>query len=544
MKSVTIVITFLLICYSNSKVYSQKNTTKFPEYGQIDSLFNSLFKADKTGASFAIIKDGKTQYQKSIGLANLEHGIPVTKKTVFPIASVSKQFTSFLALSLEKEGKLSMKDNIKKYLPELKMLPDNICLENLANHTHGLPNIHELAGLKGIFPNKAMNHREIVAFLLKIRTVNFEAGTQYQYGNTGFILLAEIIERIEKKPFPEILKERIFAPLQMNNSAAITDMTTIVPNKAYSYRSTNGGYEVLPATLTAVGSAGINTTIEDFSKWAQYFQKSPDATQSIFQKMQVPTVLKNRRQIGYGLGLQFETYKGIDIVFHGGGNAGYTSYILHAPKQKLSMVIMTNTNNFLGFDMIYGAIDLLLKPYFTNAPKKSKPTKATLKKFAGVYEFQPGNYFELLEKNGVLHFRSFGSEESAPLPHLTGTTYTFPFIPYSKIHLSDGKFDFRIADFTYECPKIETPNLSKITVNVGGTYFNDAFNIYLKIIIEDGKVYVIRESGAKVLLQGKSENCMFAQPIGEFNFHRDELGAVKAFKLSGQNFKGLTFLKK
>src|SRR5690606_17276424 len=183
---------------------SQTNTPAQQSLDKVDSLFSAHYTSDKTGAALAIIKNGETIYKNVMGLANVEYNNPITDSTAFNIASVSKQFTTFLALLLEEEGTLSFNDDIRIYLPELEHLPNNITIKQLTNHTHGLSNADELAKLKGL---KLMTHKEVVKMLLNIKQVNFKAGEKYEYNNTGYILLSEIIERVGKKPFKEQLQE-------------------------------------------------------------------------------------------------------------------------------------------------------------------------------------------------------------------------------------------------------------------------------------------------------------------------------------------------
>ena len=320
-----------LLIFQALTVSGQTNTIKSNSYLKVDSLFNAHF-TNKTGAAFVIIKEGKTTYKNTKGLANIEYNIAITDSTAFNIASISKQFTTYLALLLEQEGKLSFKDDIKKYLPELIHLPYKITIKDLTTHTHGLPNSYELAHIKQILPQGNMTNEQVVKMLLNIKQTNFKVGDKYEYNNTGYILLAQIIERIGKKPFKEQLQQRIFLPLGMHNSQAIADINTVVKNKAYSYKFNNDMYEKLPVKLATIGSSGINASINDMILWAKNYQNPTLGKREFYNKMEQAILLNSGKTINYGMGLQFESYKGLDIVFHGGGTAGYRSYILHVPK--------------------------------------------------------------------------------------------------------------------------------------------------------------------------------------------------------------------
>ena len=177
-----------------------------------DSLVSTYSKSSEPGMAVGIIKDGKVFYKKTFGLSNLEDRIPITDSTAFDIASVSKQFTAFVALLAEKEGRLSLEDDIRIYLPELKNLPYKITIRQLANHTHGLPDFTSIKNLQGFGNEVRVTNEEAVKIVLAIKSINFKPGDEYRYNNTGFMLMAEILHRIYKKDFTQILKEYIFKP--------------------------------------------------------------------------------------------------------------------------------------------------------------------------------------------------------------------------------------------------------------------------------------------------------------------------------------------
>src|SRR5690606_2557517 len=314
--------------------------------------------------------------------------------------SVSKQFTTFLALLLEEEGKLSFNDDIRIYLPELEHLPNNITIKQLTNHTHGLSNADELAKLKGL---KLMTHQEVVKMLLNIKQVNFKAGEKYEYNNTGYILLSEIIERVGKKPFKEQLQEKIFLPLSMKDTKVVDNENMVIKNKAYSYNLDNDIYVKNPIALSNIGSSGIYTTINDLALWAKNYQNTIIGNRSIYEKMQTATLLNSGKQIKYGLGLQFDNYKGIDVIFHGGGSASYRSYILHVPRHKLSIIFLSNANDFSGLDVVYKSIDFLLKDDIKiKTSEKIAISNEQLKKYTGTYEIKLDVYYNIIAKKDTL----------------------------------------------------------------------------------------------------------------------------------------------
>lgn len=299
------IVSVAVLIIAAQSVFSQKEIFSKETYRKIDSLFQSYNHTDKTGSAIAIVKNEKTVYTNRFGLANIEYEQPITDSTVFNIASVSKQFTTYLALLLEEEGKLAFDDDIKHYLPELGRLHLKITIEQLTNHTHGLPNPDELALLKGV---ETMNQHQVLKMLLNIKEPSFLPGDNYFYNNTGYVLLSEIIERVGQKPFKEQLEDRIFKPLGMNHTQAVGYTDEVLKNKVYSYRLSGDTYINFPVKLATMGSSGVYSSISDLSIWAKNYQKVILGKREFYEKMETATFLNSGKKIDYGLGLQFANY--------------------------------------------------------------------------------------------------------------------------------------------------------------------------------------------------------------------------------------------
>lgn len=517
---------------------------------QIDSLVESYYSPDKPGIAISIIQNGKTTYSNQIGLANLEYGIAISDSTAFHIASVSKQFTSFLALLLEKEGKLSMSDDIRNHLPELKNLPYKITLNQLANHSHGLPNLFELAQLKGFGLEDRMSHRQIVDMLLSIKSVNFVPGEKFEYNNTGYVLLAEIIERASEKPFQEVLQERIFKPLTMNHSKAVNHPSLLVKNRASSYRSTSDGYKNFPFNIMANGSSGISTSISDLSKWVAIFQNPNEEQKEIFAAMQIKSKLNSGKITDYGLGLQMGSYRGLDLVFHGGGDAAYRSYILHVPKHKFSIAILGNARDFAPLYLAYSLADLFLADYLEpiSKPKKLIYTTQELEKFTGTYEFCPGAYYIIVAENNQLYLKGLGSDEKSILPIIGDGEFTYPAIPTAKFSFYEEGFTYHLADFKYDCKRIELNTISADKVNLKdytGLYKNEEFNTFYELVLRDNALVAVHSINYDIDLNPLTEDSFYSIEafFSHLKFRRDSKGKITGFDASGQNMRDVQFLK-
>lgn len=543
LKTVVRVIAILLLSPSIS---AQNESIEKEIIQKIDSLFNSYHQHDQTGSVMSIIKKEKTVYMHHRGLANIEHQIPITSSTAFNIASVSKQFTSFLALLLEQEGKLSFDDDIRQYLPEFTHLPNKITIKQLTNHTHGLPNPDELALLKGI---KTMNHQQVAEMLLNIKQVNFEAGTKHEYNNTGYILLSEIIERVGQKPFKEQLHEKIFKPLGMNNTIVVDNKNIVVKNKAYSYDVIDNTYINYPVRLSTIGSSGIFTTISDLGLWVKNYQMATLGTHEFYKKMQTVTVLNSGKKTNYGLGLQSDNYKGIDVVFHGGGTESYRSYILHAPEHQLSLLFLSNKGGMLGLDVLYKSLEIILKESIQETHTYKKLNNKELKKLEGTYEMFPGTYYNIIVEKEKLYFQEFGKTDKAYLPQIGENTFDFPIPHFKFIFYKDG-FNFHIADMTYPCTKtvIELPKSKDVNLNnFIGIYKNTSHNTSYELVVRDNKLIAIHDTiNYDITLKPLGKNSFYTKEpfLGKIDFIFNNNRTIKAFMVSGQNLKNVIFKKR
>ncbi|MFK7833728.1 MAG: serine hydrolase domain-containing protein [Winogradskyella sp.] len=538
LKTITIVMFFL--CQS---IFGQTSTLDKQTIKELDSLFEAHHQNDKRGSIVSIIKDEEVIYTNASGLANIEHQIPINNSTTFNIASNSKQFTIFLALLLEEEGKLSLEDDISLYLPELKDLPYRITIKQLANHTHGLSNPDEIAKLKG---EKFMHHGQVVTMLLGNKLVDFEPGEKLIYNNTGFIILSEIIERVENKPFTEQLQERIFKPLGMNSTKAVAYTDDVVINKAYAYDKLSNTYINFPVELSTIGSSGIYTTINDLTLWAKNYQNVKLGKPEFYKKMQELTILNSGRATNYGLGLQVDRYKGIDIVFHGGGTESYRSYILHAPKHQLSLLYLSNKGGLTGLDIMYKSLELLLKKNVQEKETFKVLNNDELKNFEGTYQMFPGVYYNIIAENGKLYFQDFGATEKLYLPQTGENEFDYP-IPYFKFVFYENEFYYHMADMTYACKKVkplEIPNAIDLNKYVG-FYKSAILDTIYELYIKDDKLFTKHPTFNEIALFPLSTISFYSKQsfFAKIDFNTKANGTVESLKVSGQNLKDIVFEK-
>ena len=313
---------------------------------RIDALFKEWDSPTTPGASVAVIQHGKLVFQKGYGIANLEYGIPIKPGTIFHVASVSKQFTAMAVVLLELDGKLSIDDDIHKYLPELPDYGAKITLRNLLQHTSGVRDQWQTLALAGWSLEDVITQDQALRLIFRQKELNFPPGTKYLYSNAGFTLLAEIVARVSGTPFPKFCAERIFIPLHMTHTHFHQDLTQLVPGRAYSYTKKGAGFAAAPLNYAIVGATSLFTTAGDLALWLDNFRTAKVGGQAGVARMQEEGVLADGNKIKYGLGIALDSYRGLKTLSHGGADAGYRSDVLWFPEQQLGVAVLSNLGNF------------------------------------------------------------------------------------------------------------------------------------------------------------------------------------------------------
>ncbi|CAN5413756.1 hypothetical protein BH10BAC4_BH10BAC4_17250 [soil metagenome] len=326
------------------------------------------------GYSVAVQKDGKILYSKGFGYANLENDIKITPSTVFHIASVSKQFTAFAIAILADQGKISLEDDIRKYLPELNDFGTTITINHLVHHTSGLRDQWSLLRMAGWRMDDVITRNQIMRLISRQKELNFKPGDEYVYCNTGFTLMAEIVSRVGGEPFPEWMKKNIFVPLEMKSTLFYDDHEKIVNNRAYSYyQDANIIWKKSVLNYANVGATSLFTTVEDLSLWAANFDKIKVGNDHVMRTMNQRFILNNGDTIPYAFGQVLGNYKGLPTAGHGGADAGYRTSIVRFPEQHFSVSVFSNDASSSPGLLAYELADIFLIKDFKTEKEKDTP---------------------------------------------------------------------------------------------------------------------------------------------------------------------------
>jgi CubicO group peptidase (beta-lactamase class C family) len=314
---------------------------------------------------------GASVLQKAYGMADLEHDVRNTTDTIFEAGSVSKQFTAASVLLLAKEGKLSLDDPARKYIPELPDYGPALLIRHMLNHTSGLRDWGEVAAIAG-WPRttRVHTHAHVLDIVSRQRSLNFVPGSQYSYSNTGYNLAAIIVARVSGKPFAEFSQERLFKPLGMTHTSWRDDFTRIVKNRAIAYADGGDGQFRMDMPFENVhGNGGLLTTVGDLLTWNENFV-SPKVGDAAFVREQQETGRFNDgRPQAYALGLFIGQYRGLREVSHSGATAGYRAYLARYPDQHVSVAVLCNASSGTATQYAQAVADMYLGSALKAAPQ-------------------------------------------------------------------------------------------------------------------------------------------------------------------------------
>ena len=313
----------------------------------VDEIFADLVKPGSPGCALGVYRDGKIIYSKGYGLANLEENVPITPQSVFDIGSTSKQFTAASILLLEKQGKLSVNDDIRKYLPELPDYGQKITILHLLNHTSGLRDYLMLMELAGINIDSVTTDEDALQIIARQKALNFAPGSDWLYSNTGFFLLSVIAKRVSGKTLVEFAAENIFSPLGMTHTQYREDHTSLIANRAMAYdpKEKDGGYSLDVSYFEQTGDGAVHTSVEDLQKWDENFYGGQIGGNEFLAEIQEHGKLNSGKVLDYAKGLFIEDYRGLHAVRHGGSWGGYRAELLRFPEQHFSVACLCNLAN-------------------------------------------------------------------------------------------------------------------------------------------------------------------------------------------------------
>jgi CubicO group peptidase (beta-lactamase class C family) len=515
-----------------------------PRAARVDSLFAALNRTPSPGLALAVVRDGRVVLRRGYGLADVEHRVPITPSTVFDIASLSKQFTGLVVAELVAEGKVRLSDDIRRYIPELR-LGRPVTVEQLLHHTSGVRDWPATLAVAGRDMGDTISFGQILGMAYGQRSLNFEPGAEYVYSNTGYNLLAEMVQRVTGRSFRAVTDERIFRPLGMRDTHVRDDLAEAIPNRALGYaRTADGSWRATPNNLTALGSSSTFSSVDDMARWLIDFDRAAVGGAAL-SLMRTKGRLNDGTPVPYAFGIEHGVYRGLPMVTHSGSWASFNSYLAHLPLQKLGIVVLANggsainaqdavikvANIYLESDLPPPAPSRAAAP--ATAPAAVTVPPAVLDQYAGLYHLGPGWYTRIRRQGAALTSQATG-EVAAPMTPRSEREFWVELYRAAMVFQRDGRG--RVTHLDYhglhapKLPETSPPPPARLA-EYAGEYESRELGATWRVSVKDGalEMWHPRQGTLPLTWFWRDDFGSPGSVLSSVEFQRDAAGRVTGF---------------
>lgn len=552
-----IVNRFLLIawfCVIISFLYAQDLPSA--TVSQIDSLFKEFNSPNTPGCAIGVVRNDSLIYAKGYGVANLEYDIPITPKTIFYLASVSKQFTGYAILLLAKEGKLNLTDQVRSHLPWIPDFKKIITIRHLLNHTSGIRDDLSMASFGGL-GDGIVTQDLAIQYIKNSRALNYDTGEKYLYSNSNYVLLAEIVKERSGKSFKAFVDSALFKPLDMKHSFFLDEPNKLVKNRAASYYKTGNQFNNAPHEVFTLGDGGMFSNIEDLSKWVMNFYNPKVGSAEDISKFGENGILNDGSKIPYALGIVTNQYKGLKQYTHSGSLAGFRTNISVFPELKIAFIVLSNNGTVNATAKSNQLADIFLKNY--NPPVSPSSSSETalvryhpadsqyIKLFNGNYISDDGLRFKFQSNGEVLIWET--PSGSKPLVQTgkemfvdSASQVKFKFSVSANDTTAHQSFTGYNRLLTKYIP--DSSFVSNAAASYTGTYFSPELESRLEIIFSDGRLLLKSPKYGEEKLQVLDRYNMLIGTGGiHLKFFMDRKKQATAFEINSARMMHMRFEK-
>lgn len=549
MKKLVLLFTFYIsaIGISLAQLSSEKET-------QLDSIFQEWNQPGMPGGSVGVMQDGRIIYSKAFGLASLDFGVPNTPNTLFNIASVSKQFTAMAIVRMSEKGLLSLDDDVRKYLPEIPDFGQKINFRHLIHHTSGLRSVHDMLGLAGWRGDDLRSNEDVFRFVTLQKDLNYPVGERYGYCNTGYVLMAMVVERLSGKSFPEWMASEVFEPLGLEHTYVEDNYTRIVPGNASSYyHSNNRIFERALDYWNYTGAGNIHSTSEDLLIWAKNLYQPQPGWENAFEQMKEIGLYSNGRPSNYAFGLFVDEFEGQKRIHHSGSIGGFRAHIATFPEPKLSIVMLSNFSSSNLGQRLSKVSEILLDELVSPKQLLISNQGESQIPYANELRHLEGNYWDTFDKQVIQIFEKeqklivkIGNSEST-LQHLGNGEFS--------VLESDGrKLSFQVQNEEVTNAKsISKEGIENIWIPLGensfsasdlkdleGEYFSEELQASYWFKIDGENLMVYHPRHGEIPLERMTANAFRGTwPVFSVEFVLNREGKAAEVMLSNERVKNL-----
>ena len=528
---------------------------------RVDKLFSEWAKTNSPGFGVAVSRNGTLLYEHGYGMANLDLGVPITSASVFPVASISKQFTAMCILLLVERGQLSLHDEVKKFIPQWAYTEQPITIRHFLTHTSGLRDAFTLIGIAAPREDGVSVNDVIAAALARQRGLNFAPGSEFQYNNGAYNLLGTIVKRVSGQSLHDFAEANLFKPLGMAQTHFHDDPAMLVPNRVTGYSRTKTGFKLARPEGGIVGNAGLYATARDLLRWEQNFAEARVGSRALLAEMQKPLVATAwGDESFYGFGLIIGQYRGLQVIGHGGGDQGISTYVARYPDQGFAVTVLGNVDNVNLTPLMRGVADIYLENSFpgsstTNASASETPAKVPLSpeelaSKAGLYRDPVtelvGRFF--VRDGKLMASTDSGEENSFEMSPLGTNRFTIPgtAVVVEFVRASNGRP--QEARVTGDGPKPKvSQQLAPFTLTsadlraFAGEYASSEIETTYKVAAHDSNLVVQLPGRSSVTLRPVFQDAFAGSGLDVVRFFRDAHGVVAGFKIYTSGVRGLRF---
>jgi len=513
----------------------------------VDSVFLHLNRTDAPGCAVGVSEQGRMVYTRGYGMADLQHRIAIGPQSIFHVASVSKQFTAIAVALLAEEGRLSLDDDVRKYIPELPTYEAPITIRQLMHHTSGLRDQWSLLGYAGWrSPTDLITEQDVLQIVMRQKGLNFRPGAEYVYSNTGFTLLAMIVQRASGQSLAQYAQARFFGPLGMRNTHFHDDYSMIVPGRTSAYTPREGGgWRISIPTFDTYGATSLFSTAEDLLLWMANLDAPPTGAVEMLRAAQTSAVLNDGTPTNYGYGLTLNTWRGVRAIGHGGSDAGYRAYVERYPDFGVAVAVLCNAAN-AGPNNLARAVatrvlgDRLPFEMVEARAPEHLPTATARAAWVGVYRDTISQGVLRLRVSGDTVLANdtrliFGSDTTATTSALEGWYSLQPRGAATTIRINPKGTRQRVFVRQSEA-------LTNVSV-YAGTYASSELDVQYAFTMRADTLRLSHRKLGEWSLQAAGRDVFTATTGSTLVFQRDRRGRLTGFTLNDGRVRGVNFVR-
>ena len=521
--------------------------------GRVDSVFRQYASNESPGCVVGAAQHGRVLLERAYGMADLERGVPLSPASILEAGSVSKQFTAAAVLLLARDGKLSLDDPVRRWVPEVPDFGKPLTIRHLLHHTSGLRDWGSIAGVAGWPRNtRAIDHAAVLQIIARMRELNFPPGTEYEYSNSNYNLLAIVAERASGEPFPAFTRRRIFEPLGMSSTSWRDDAMRVVHRRALSYDKDSTGWRGERAIENIYGNCCLLTTVGDLLKWNAAFDSTRLGGAGFRAEQERRGVLTNGQTITYAAGLFVDTYRSQPYVAHSGATAGYRANTVRYTRPEVSVAVLCNAGNadpetmadsVAGALVPFGARTTPTPPVRVEAPAPAIADKVGL--YRNLRDMQARR---LRVRDGKLE-----TERGVELVPIDRAGLTFQTAAGQRLvfkRRADGHYDARTVSAENDTVSVEwvaDADTSRAALGAyAGVYESPEAEATLRVSVDSTGVLTltrIAATGGQWRMRPVYRDG-FQIPPGPLVFTRDGAGRVTGFRFTTARVRNLRFERK